>query len=312
MSSLLEDGAGEGGMPPALAGVRAAPGAPPRLGGSASAGARRRRRFARHRGAVAGGVALALVAAAAVLAPWIAPHDPQSLAGSPFMPPGPQFWLGTDNLGHDVLSEILHGARISLAVGVLAAASSTLIGVAMGAVAGFFGGGVDALLMRTTEFFQIVPRFFLALVIIALSGPGLAKIIFVIAILGWPAVARLVRGEFLRLRTYEFVEAARAVGASPLLIIVREILPNAIPPAVVAGSLDVAQAILLEAGLSFFGLGDPNHVSWGTMINTAQAFLGEAWWLSTFPGLAILLAVLSVNLVGDGLNDALNPRSAQR
>lgn len=277
-----------------------------------SGGARRWRRFARHRGAVAGGAALALVAAAAVLAPWIAPHDPRSLAGAPFVSPGARFWLGTDNLGRDVLSEILHGARISLAVGVLAAASSTLIGVAVGAVAGFFGGGTDAALMRTAEFFQIVPRFFLALVIIALSGPGLAKIIVVIAVLGWPAVARLVRGEFLRLRTYEFVEAARAVGASPLLIIVREILPNAIAPAVVAGSLDVAQAILLEAGLSFFGLGDPNHVSWGTMINTAQAFLGEAWWLSTFPGLAILVSVLSVNLVGDGLNDALNPRAAQR
>ena len=274
--------------------------------------ARRWRRFVRHAGAVAGGAALAAVAAAALLAPWIAPHDPLSLAGPSFSPPGPRFWLGTDNLGRDVLSEILHGARISLAVGVLAAASSTLLGVAMGAAAGFFGGGVDALLMRTTEFFQIVPRFFLALIIIALSGPGLAKIIFVIAILGWPAVARLVRGEFLRLRTYEFVEAARAVGASPLVIIVREILPNAIAPAVVAGSLDVAQAILLEAGLSFFGLGDPNHISWGTMINTAQAFLGEAWWLSTFPGLAILLTVLGVNLVGDGLNDALNPRADRR
>jgi peptide/nickel transport system permease protein len=259
-----------------------------------------------------GGGALAAVALAAILAPWIAPHDPRALAGPSFAPPGPAFWLGTDNLGHDVLSEILYGAQVSLAVGILAAASSTLIGVAMGAVAGFAGGGVDALLMRTTEFFQIVPRFFLALIIIALSGPGLAKTIFVIAILGWPAVARLVRGEFLRLRTYEFVEAARAVGASPFVIITREILPNAVAPAVVAGSLDVAQAILLEAGLSFFGLGDPNHVSWGMMINTAQSFLGEAWWLSTFPGLAILITVLSVNLVGDGLNDALNPRSAQR
>ena len=305
MSSTTSDGAARGGKPSAPWGVGSS-------GAARSGGARRWRRFARHRGALAGGAALALVAAAAVCAPWIAPHDPQSLAGPPFAPPGARFWLGTDNLGRDVVSEILHGARISLAVGVLAAASSTLIGVAVGAVAGFFGGEADAVLMRTTEFFQIVPRFFLALVIIALSGPGLVKIIFVIAILGWPAVARLVRGEFLRLRTYEFVEAARAAGASPLMIIVREILPNAVAPAIVAGSLDVAQAILLEAGLSFFGLGDPNYVSWGAMINTAQAFLGEAWWLSTFPGLAILLTVVSVNLVGDGLNDALNPRSAQR
>ena len=270
------------------------------------------RRFVRHTGAVAGGVVLAAVAITAILAPWISPYDPLSLVGPSFRPPAPPFWLGTDNLGRDLLSEIVHGARVSLAVGVLAAASSTLIGVAIGAIAGFFGGGADALLMRTTEFFQIVPRFFLALVMIALSGPGLGKIIFVIAILGWPAVARLVRGEFLRLRTYEFVEAARANGASPATIIVREIVPNAIAPAVVAGSLDVAQAILLEASLSFFGLGDPNHVSWGMMINTAQAFLGEAWWLSAFPGLAILVTVLSVNLLGDGLNDALNPRAAQR
>ena len=218
----------------------------------------------------------------------------------------------SDNLGRDILTDVIHGARVSLVVGLLAAASSTFIGTTIGSIAGFFGGAADAFLMRTTEFFQIVARFFLALIIIALSGPGVGKVIFVIAILGWPAAARLVRGEFLRLRSYEFVEAARAMGASSATIIVQEILPNAVAPAIVAGSLDVAQAILLEAGLSFFGLGDPNHISWGMMINTAQAFLGEAWWLSAFPGLAILLTVLSINLVGDGLNDALNPRAESR
>jgi peptide/nickel transport system permease protein len=254
-------------------------------------------------------VFLCAVAFAALLAPWIAPHDPQSLVGPSFAPPGSRFLLGTDNLGRDVLSDVVYGARVSLTIGVLAAASSTTLGVAAGAVSGFFGGAVDIILMRATEFFQVLPRFFLALIIIALTGPGLGKIILVIAILGWPSVARLVRGEFLRLRSYEFVEAARATGASAAMIIAREILPNAIAPAVVAGSLDVAQAILLEAGLSFFGLGDPNNVSWGMMINTAQKYLGEAWWLSAFPGFALLLTVLSVNLSGDGLNDLLNPRS---
>ena len=167
----------------------------------------------------------------------------------------------SDNLGRDILTDVIHGARVSLVVGLLAAASSTFIGTTIGSIAGFFGGAADAFLMRTTEFFQIVPRFFLALIIIALSGPGVGKVIFVIAILGWPAAARLVRGEFLRLRSYEFVEAARAMGVSSATIIVQEILPNAVAPAIVAGSLDVAQAILLEAGLSFFGLGDPNHIS---------------------------------------------------
>jgi peptide/nickel transport system permease protein len=282
----------------------------PARGAEIRPGRRSWRRFLRNRAAVWALLFLAGVAAAALAAPWIAPHDPLALAGPALAPPGPRFWLGTDNLGRDVLSDVVYGARVSLVVGVLAAASSTMLGVALGAVSGFLGGGADALVMRTTEFFQVLPRFFLALVIIAVSGPGLAKVIFVIAILGWPPVARLVRGEFLRLRTHEFVEAARAAGAGPLMIVVREILPNALAPAVVAGSLDVAQAILLEAGLSFFGLGDPSRISWGTMINTAQQFLGEAWWLSAFPGLAILLTVLSVNLLGDGLNDVLNPRTA--
>ncbi len=170
------------------------------------------------------------------------------------------------------------------------------------------GGPRFSILMRITELFQVLPRFFLALLIIALFGGGIDRVILVIGILSWPPTARLVRAEFLSLKQREFVEAARALGQSNLAISFREILPNALPPAIVTGSLDVAQAILLEASLSFFGLGDPNLVSWGGMLNSAQAFLRQAWWMSVFPGTAILLSVLAFNLFGDGVNDALNPR----
>jgi peptide/nickel transport system permease protein len=195
---------------------------------------------------------------------------------------------------------------------VSAAAAATTLGIAVGGLAGYYGGRVDALLMRTSELFQILPQFILALLIVALFGSGLEKVIFVIAILGWPLTARLVRAEFLSLKQREFVEAARALGTSDLGIGLRVLLPNALPPAIVAGSLGVAQAILLEAGLSFFGLGDPNRMSWGLMLNNAQGFLRRAWWMSLFPGAAIALAVLAFNLFGDGINDALNPRLEER
>jgi peptide/nickel transport system permease protein len=193
-------------------------------------------------------------------------------------------------------------------VGVCAAATAVLLGILVGAVSGFYGGWTDAVLGRTTELFQVVPRFVLALLVVALFGGGLWKLILVIGVLSWPQAARVVRGQFLGLRGAAYVDAARVLGLRNTRIIFSEILPNVLAPVVVIASLDVAGAILLEASLGFFGLGDPNRMSWGLMLNNAQAHLRQAWWMSVFPGLAISLAVLGFNLTGDGLNDAANPR----
>ena len=266
-------------------------------------------RFSREpRAVVAAGFVL-VVLALAVVAPAVAGADPQAGGPDALRPPlSPGHPLGTDHLGRDVWAQLVYGARVSLTVGGLAAGSAVVIGVIVGALAGFFGGWVDGVLMRVAEFFQTLPRFVLALIIVALFGSGLEKLIFVIAILSWPQVARVVRASFLTLREAAFVDAARVGGMGSGGIIVSEILPNAVAPIVVTGSLDVAAAILLEAGLGFFGLGDPNLVSWGGMLNQAQQYLRQAWWMSVFPGLAISLVVLAFNVVGDGLNDALNPR----
>lgn len=270
------------------------------------------RRFSRNRAAAAGLAVIGGLVLVAALAGILATADPFKVSPQPFRPPSLAHPMGTDNLGRDIYSGVLHGARVSLLVGFLAAVTATGIGILVGALAGFYGGRVDAALMRLTELFQILPRFFLALVIVALFGQGIGKLILVIGLLSWPAAARLIRAEFLSLRTREFVEAARALGPSDLTIAVRHILPNAIPPAIVTGSLDVAQAILLEASLSFFGLGDPNLVSWGGMLNVAQPFLRRAWWMSAFPGIAIFATVIAFNLFGDGVNDAPNPRLRSR
>jgi peptide/nickel transport system permease protein len=266
-------------------------------------------RFSRNKLAVAALFFILICVLLAIIAPFITTHDPQIGDAAPFLTPGsPGAPLGTNHLGHDVWTSLVYGGRVSLTVGFLAALSSGLIGILIGSLAGFFGGWLDGLLMRISEFFQIIPRFVLALVIVAISGSGLGKLILVIAILAWPQMARLVRAQFLSLREATFVEAARVGGMGPLALILREILPNALAPVVVTASLDVASAILLEAALGFFGLGDPNLVSWGTMLNDAQAYLRQAWWMAVFPGLAITLVVLALNVVGDGLNDALNPR----
>ncbi len=270
------------------------------------------RRFARSRPGVVGLVLIVLLLAAAALAPALSPRPPLETSSLAFRAPASGGLLGTDNLGRDVWSGVVHGARVSLMVGVLAAGFAALIGVAVGATAGAAGGRTDAWLMRMSDLLQTIPQFFLALLIVALAGRGLWKIIAVLAILGWPLTARLVRAEFLSLREREFVEAARALGMSDLRVAVRVILPNAIAPALVAATLGVAEAVLLESGLSFFGLGDPNLMSWGVMLQNAQGFLRRAWWMAVFPGLAIFTAVLGFNLFGDGLSDALNPRLRQR
>lgn len=270
------------------------------------------RRYRRNRAAVLGIGIVLFFGGLALFAPLLAPFNPLATGKDSFQRPDSRYLMGTDDLGRDLFSGVLSGARTSLLVGVLAALTSTLIGVVVGAFAGYYGGMIDDLLMRITEFFLVIPRFFLVLVIVALFGSSIWNVILVIGILSWPMTARLVRVEFLSLKEKEFVEASRAAGATDLRIILRHILPNATPPIVVSGSLQIARAILLEAGLSFLGLGDPNQMSWGVMLYNAQRFLRHAWWTALFPGIAIFLVVMGFNLVGDGLNDALNPKQKGR
>lgn len=270
-------------------------------------------RFQRSRLGVVGLAVLVLFLVLAAGSSHIAPYGARATGVGPsFAPPSLSHVMGTDNLGRDVFSRFLSGCRISLSVGAFAALASTAIGLLIGMFAGYFGGKIDNVLMRLTEFFQTIPRFFLAMIAVALFGASIWNIIFAIAILSWPVTARLVRAEYLSLRHREFADAARVVGVSTFGILVVELLPNAIGPVIVNGSLQVAQAILLEAGLSYLGLGDPGNASWGVMLYEAQPSLRDAWWMSVFPGVGIFLVVLSLNLVGDGINDALSPRARDR
>ena len=272
------------------------------------------KRFARNRGAAIGLVILLFVILTAILGPLLYPDSPWKLVQRPFLPPFTMdgLPLGTDALGRDVMAGLVHGARISLLVGLVSTVVALLIGVPIGALAGYFGGFIDDELMRFTEFFQTIPSFALAIVLLAIFQPSLFYVILAIAIVSWPPVARLVRGEVLSLRSREYVEAAMLSGQGTLQIITRQILPNALPPIIVLASLMVATAILLESSLSFLGLGDPNVMSWGYMIGTARTVMRTAWWLSFIPGVAILLTVLAMNLIGEGLNDALNPRLSRK
>lgn len=265
------------------------------------------KRFAENRGAVAGLAILAVVVIVALTAPLLVPIDPMSTRGRPLLPPGGEFMFGTDMLGRDVFAGIVHGARVSLMIGLISTVIAVVIGVTMGAVAGFFGGWVDDVLVRITEFFQTIPSFIFAILLVAIMTPSLGSIVTSIAVVTWPPIARLARSEFMSLRAREFVEAAVLSGVSRARIIIFEVLPNAVSPLIVMGSLMIATAILTESALSFLGLGDPNRISWGYMIGAARTVFRQAWWLSVFPGLAIALTVLAINLVGEGLNDALNP-----
>lgn len=264
-------------------------------------------RFKRKKAAVFGLVSAGFFVSVALLAPLLAPFGMMELSDS-FLSPSGKHILGTDSLGNDVLSNVIYGTRSSLMVGLFAVLTSTIIGVTVGALSGFYGGTLDNILMRITELFQVMPRFFLAIIIVALFGSSIWIIIFVIGILTWPVTARLLRAEFLSLKKQEFVEAARSLGMTDFDLIVREILPNAMPPIIVNASLQISGAILLEASLSFLGLGDPDVMSWGIMLHNAQEFFNRAWWMAVFPGLALFITTLGLNLVGDGLNDALNPR----
>jgi peptide/nickel transport system permease protein len=272
------------------------------------------RRYLRSPAAVIGLVLLLLVVAMAVSAPWVFPRDPLSLAGRPLQWPGatPRFWLGTDNTGRDIAAQIFHGARTSLLIGLVATAISIGIGIVVGAVAGFYGGWVDNALMRVTEAFQTLPNFILLLVLVAVFGSDIRTVTIAIGIVSWPPSARLTRAEFLSLRSREFVQACRVLGMRDGRIIFREILPNALPPVIVYASVIMAVAILLESALAFLNLSDPNVPSWGNLIGAGKGVLRVQWYVSAIPGVAILLTVLAVSLVGQGLNDALNPRLRSR
>jgi peptide/nickel transport system permease protein len=270
------------------------------------------RRFARSRAGVLGVGILTVVVMTAAAAPLLFPGSPFRRVDRPFQPPFGGHLLGTDVLGRDVAAGIAHGARTSLTIGLLATAAAVAVGTLMGGVAGYYGGRIDDLLMRTTEFFQTIPTFLFSILLVAILAPSVTSIVFAIAVVSWPAVARLVRGEFLAMRNREFVQAGICLGMSDSRVIFRHILPNCLSPIIVTGSLIVATAILIESALSFLGLGDPNVMSWGFMIGAGRTFLRSAWWLCTIPGVAILLTVLAINLVGEGLNDALNPRLRSR
>jgi len=269
------------------------------------------RRFRRNRAAVLGLMLLATVTSVALTAPWLYPGSPFRLAGQPLSPPLGTFPLGTDTLGRDVAAGVAHGARTSLLIGLLATAIAVAAGSVFGGFAGFYGGTVDDLLMRVTEFFQTIPSFLFAIVRVAGLGSSRKSTVIAITVVSWPAVARLVRGEFLAMRRREFVQACVGLGMRDARIIFRHILPNCLAPIIVLGSLMVATAILIESGLSFLGLTDPNVMSWGFQVGAGRGVLRAAWWLCAIPGIAILLTVLAINLVGEGLNDALNPRLRQ-
>ncbi len=271
------------------------------------------RAFCRNRGAVAGLGILLAVGLVAALAPVVFPFSPWDMQGAPFSPPGEDgFWLGTDSLGRDVAADIAYGSHVSLLIGAVSTLAGLSIGVTLGAAAGYLGGIVDEAVMRFTEFFQTIPSFILAVVLVAILTPSFGSVVLAIAVVSWPPVTRVVRAECMTLRTREFVQAAEVLGRSPWSIVLRDILPNALSPIIVLASLMVASAVLLESALSFLGLGDPNLMSWGFMIGAGRSVIRLAWWMSVFPGLAIFLTVLALNLVGDGLNDALNPRVAAR
>lgn len=269
--------------------------------------------FSRNRGSVVGAVVLVVLFALAIVAPMLLRFEAGRIDVGPSMaPPSLVHLMGTDELGRDVFARAAAGLSVSLMVGFGAATISTFLGVVIGGLAGFFGRSIDALLMRLTEIFQVIPRFFLAVLLVAFFGASIFNILIAIAVLSWPEIARLVRGEFLSLRSRQFVDAARVAGASRTSLIFGEILPNALGPVVVNATLMVGQAMLLEAGLSYLGLGDPTKASLGQMLQEAQQIMRSAWWTTAFPGMFIFLAVLSLNLVGDGLTDVLNPRARGR
>jgi len=272
------------------------------------------RLYLRNPAAVIGLLLLLAVLVLAATAGVFYPRDPLSLAGRPLQWPfeTTRFLLGTDSSGRDIAAQIFHGARISLLIGFAATIIAIVLGTVIGALAGYYGGWVDDMLMRVTEAFQTVPSFLLLLMLVAVFGSELSTVTLAIGVVSWTAPARLTRAEFLSLRNREFVQACRTLGMRDSAIIFREILPNALPPLIVYASVVMALAILMESALAFLNLSDPNVASWGNLIGLGRGVLRTGWYVSAIPGVAILLTVLAVSLVGQGLNDALNPRLRSR
>jgi peptide/nickel transport system permease protein len=270
------------------------------------------RQFARSPAGVVGAVVLLFLMLATVFGPSIYGVDPLDIAGAPFTSPDTDTWLGTDYLGRDILAGLLQGGRATLTVGGVAAIITIVIGVTIGSLAGFFGGPIDTALTKITEFFQILPPLLFAMVLVTLFGQTLTTVTIAIGVVSWPSAARLTRAEFLRLRNLDFIKASRAAGAGNSHLILRVVLPNALPPIIVSATLAIGVAILFEGGLSFLGLGDPNTMSWGLMLGQNRNYVLNAWWTVAFPGAAIFIAVLAISLIGDGVNDAINPRLRKR
>jgi peptide/nickel transport system permease protein len=271
------------------------------------------RTFSRNQLALCGGLVVGALVLVALFAPALAPWDPHRPDTKKVLdPPSKSHWLGTDQLGRDVLSRVLYGSRISLAVGFVSVGIATMIGILLGAAAGYHGGMVDGIIMRLVDLMLVFPRFFLLLAVLAFLQPSIWTIMAVIGLTGWMGVARLVRAEFLTLREREFVIWSESIGASALRVIFRHILPNAIAPVLVAMTLGIPAAILTESGLSFLGLGvQPPYATWGNILNDGKDSIEIAWWMTLYPGLAILITVLSYNLFGEGIRDALDPRLRQ-
>ncbi|MGA0020155.1 MAG: ABC transporter permease [Steroidobacteraceae bacterium] len=271
------------------------------------------RMFARNPSAIAGILILGLIVLVAIAGPWVLDADPFEIRVAPLTPPfSEEAWLGSDYLGRDVLTTLVYGGRVTLLVGATAALLSVLIGITIGALAGYYGGNVDSALMRITEFFQVLPSLLFAMVLVTVFSPTITVVTLAIGLVSWTGTARLTRAEFFKIKELEYVRAARPIGSKDRRIIWRVILPNALPPLVVSATLAVGSAILFEAGLSFLGLSDQNQMSWGLMIGSSRQYLLDSWWAITFPGAAIFFTVLAVSLIGDGLNDALNPKLRER
>ncbi|EHP43685.1 inner membrane component of binding-protein-dependent transport system [Cupriavidus basilensis OR16] len=272
------------------------------------------KRFVANRGAAVGLALLLLVILTGILASTLYADPPWMMVAEPLLAPFADgaYPLGTDMLGRDIAAGLAYGARVSLMIGMISTLVAVLIGIVVGALAGYYGGRVDEALMRGTEFFQTIPQLAMALVLVAIFKPSLYSIVGAISMVSWPPVARLVRSEFMTLKQREFVQAAIVIGQKPARIIFTQILPNAASPIIVTASLMTATAILTESALSFLGLGDRNLMSWGFMIGAARTMLREAPWMSLWPGIAIMLTVLAINLIGEGLNDALNPQLRKR
>jgi peptide/nickel transport system permease protein len=281
-----------------------------RRGASTSLRTKQWRAFTRNKLALAGLVFLLLVHLAALLAPWLSPYEPQKVAPLQSLEgPSADHWLGTDNVGRDVFTRLLYGGRISLLVGLAAVAVSLAAGTVVGALSGFFGGWIDALLMRFTDAMLSIPVFFLLLLVLTIFGGATSTIVLIIGLTSWMSIACLVRGEMLRFVDVEFVHAARAVGASPLRVLCRHVLPHALSAMIVAATIGIAYAILIESSLSYLGLGiQPPTSTWGNMLQDSQQFMFNAPILSFYPGLMIFFTVLAYNFLGDGLRDALDPR----